>query len=79
MTINKKSDNIKLIENAGKLKGLSNEEIQKQINKVQLIEDMSILGTIMKEEILKEKKSNPEIFYSNEESLIIKKMNNFMH
>ena len=58
---------------------MSNEEIQKQINKVQLIEDMSILGTIMKEEILKEKKSNPENFYSNEESLIIKKMNNFMH
>ena len=46
---------------------MSNEEIQKQINKVQLIEDMSILGTIMKEEILREKKSNPENFYSNEE------------
>ena len=52
---------------------MSNEEIQKQINKVQLIEDMSIIGTIMKEEILREKKSNPENFYTNEEIINNKK------
>ena len=56
-----------MIENAGKLKGLSNEEIQRQVQKVKLIEDMSTIGTIMKEEILSEKKSNPENFYSTEE------------
>ncbi len=64
---NKKSENVQLVENAGKLKGLSKEEIRKQIEKVNLIEDMSTLGTIMKEEILIEKKTNPEKFYSTEE------------
>ena len=62
-----KSDNISLIEKAGKLKGLSSEDIKKETKKAQLIEDMSAMGTIMKEEIIKEKETNPEKFMSTEE------------
>ena len=62
-----KSDNISLIEKAGKLKGLSSEDIKKETKKAQLIEDMSAMGTIMKEEIIKEKETNPEKFISTEE------------
>ena len=51
----------------GKLKGLSNEEIKKETNKAQLLEDMSTMGTIMKEQILFDKEKNPEKFISNEE------------
>ena len=64
---NNKSDNISLIEKAGKLKGLSSEDIKKETKKAQLIEDMSAMGTIMKEEIIKEKETNPEKFISTEE------------
>ena len=64
---NKKSDNIILIEQKGKLKGLSSEEIKKETKKAELIEDMSTMGTIMKEEIIKEKETNPEKFISTEE------------
>ena len=62
-----KSDNISLIEKVGKLKSLSSEDIKKETKKAQLIEDMSAMGTIMKEEIIKEKETNPEKFMSTEE------------
>ena len=70
-----KNENLILIEKAGKIKKLSNEEIKKEKNKVQLMEDMNTLGTITKEEILKEKKSNPEKFYSTEEIIQQKETN----
>ena len=63
----KKSDNIKLYEKIGKIKGLSKDEIKKEIDNVQLLEDMSRMGTIMKEKILYEKQKNSEKFISNEE------------
>ena len=61
-----KSENINLIEKNGKLKGLTNEEIKNETKKAQLLEDMSTIGTIMKEEILKEKENNPDKFISLE-------------
>ena len=64
---NNKSDNINIIEKVGKLKDLSSEDIKKETKKAQLIEDMSAMGTIMKEEIIKEKETNPEKFISTEE------------
>ena len=63
----KKSDNIELIEKIGKEKGLSSEEIKKEIDKTQILEDMSTMGTIMKEQILTEKQKNPEKYISEEE------------
>ena len=63
----KKSDNIDLIEKMGKLKGLSSEEIKKEVDKTQLLEDMSTMGTIMKEQILSNKETNPEKYISEEE------------
>ena len=63
----RKSDNIELIEKFGKLKGLSSEEIKKEIDKTQILEDMSTMGTIMKEQILSEKQKNPEKYISEEE------------
>ena len=63
----KKSDNIDLIEKMGKLKGLSSEEIKKEVDKTQLLEDMSTMGTIMKEQILSDKESHPEKYISEEE------------
>ena len=70
------NENLNLIEKAGKLKNLSNEEIKREKNKVQLMEDMNKLGTITKEQILKEKESNPEKFYSTEEIIQQKENNN---
>ena len=63
----KKSDNIKLIEKVGKAKGLSSEEIKKEADKTQILEDMITFGTIMKEKILAEKQKNPEKYISEEE------------
>ena len=63
----KKSDNIDLIIKKGKEKGLSNEEIQRETDRAQILEDMSTMGTIMKEQIIEEKKTNPEKFYTDEE------------
>ena len=63
----KKSDNVDLIEKMGKLKGLSSEEIKKEVDKTQLLEDMSTMGTIMKEQILSDKESNPQKYISEEE------------
>ena len=63
----KKSDNIDLIEKMGRLKGLSSEEIKKEVDKTQLLEDMSTMGTIMKEQILSNKETNPEKYISEEE------------
>ena len=63
----KKSDNIELVEKIGKLKGLSKDEIKKETDKVQLLEDMSTMGSIMKEKIIYEKQNNPEKFISIEE------------
>ena len=63
----RKSDNIELIEKIGKEKGLSSEEIKKEIDKTQILEDMSTMGTIMKEQILSEKQKNPEKYISEEE------------
>ena len=69
-----KSENIKLIEKKGKLNNLSKEEIKKVIKRTQLLEDMSIMGTITKDKIIKEKQTNPEKFISTEN--IIKQKNN---
>ncbi len=69
-----KNENILLIEKRGKLKGLSNDEIEKETKRAQLLEDMSVMGTIMKNQILKEKEINPEKFISTEE--IIQKESN---
>ena len=63
----KKSDNIDLIIQKGKEKGLSNEEIKRETDRAQILEDMSTMGTIMKEQIIEEKKTNPEKFYTDEE------------
>ena len=68
-----KSENIKLIEKKGKLNNLSKEEIKKVIKRTQLLEDMSIMGTITKDRIIKEKQTNPEKFISTER--IIKQKN----
>jgi hypothetical protein len=64
---NNKSENIILIEQKGSIKGMSNEDIIRETKKVQVIEDMSAYGTITKEEIIKERKTNPEKFISTEE------------
>ena len=50
------------------LKKLNNGENRKE-NVKEVLEDMCILGTIMKEEILEEKKKNPEKFISIEEAM----------
>ena len=63
----KKNDNIELIKQKGEAKGLSYDEIKREIDKAQILEDMSTMGTIMKEEIIEEKKTNPEKFYSDKE------------
>ena len=70
----KKNDNIELIKQKGEAKGLSYDEIKREIDKAQILEDMSTMGTIMKEEIIEEKKTNPEKFYSDEE--IVKNKSN---
>ena len=62
-----KSENVKLIEKKGKLNNLSKDEIDKVIKRTQLIEDMSIIGSMTKNKIMKEKKTNPEKFFSTEE------------
>ena len=69
-----KSENILLIEKTAKLKGLSKDEIKKETKRAQLLEDMSAMGTIMKNQILKEKEVNPKKFISTEE--IIEKKSN---
>ena len=69
-----KNENLEIIEKAGKFKSLSEEEIKKEQHKTQLLEDMNAMGTIMKEQIIEEKKTNPEKFYTNEE--IIKQKDN---
>ena len=61
------TDNMRLIEKIGKLKNMSNEEIKREQKKVQLIEEMSTFGTIMKNKIIQEKETNPENFFSKEE------------
>ena len=71
-----RNENLDLIEKAGKLKSLTDEEIKKEKNKVQLLEDMNMMGTIMKEEILEEKKTNPEKFFTTEEIIEQKESNN---
>ena len=58
---------MEIVEKEGKIKGLSNEEIEEEKNKVQLLEDMNAAGIIMKEQIEEEKKTNPEKFYTTEE------------
>ena len=63
----KKNDNIDLIEKIGKETCLLDEEIKKQENKARLLEDMSKMGTITKEEIISKKKKNPENFFSEQE------------
>ena len=70
----KKNDNIELIKQKGKEKGLSYDEIKRETDKAQILEDMSTMGSIMKEEIIEEKKTNPEKFYSDEE--IVKNKSN---
>ena len=50
------NENLEIIEKEGKIKGLSNEEIEEEKNKVQLLEDMNAAGIIMKEQIKEEKK-----------------------
>ena len=70
-----RNENLDLIEKAGKLKSLTDEEIKIEKNKVQLLEDMNAMGTIMKEQILEEKKTNPEKFFTSEE-IIEKKESN---
>ena len=69
-----KNDNIDLIIQKGKEKRLSNDEIKRETDKAQILEDMSTMGTIMKEQIIEEKKTNPEKFYTDEE--IIKNKTN---
>jgi len=63
----KKNDNIELIIQKGEEKGLSYDEIKRETDRVQILEDMSKWGSIMKEKIIEEKKTNPEKFYSDEE------------
>ena len=48
------TDNMELIEKIGKLKNMLNEEIKREQKKVQLIEEMSTFGTIMKQNIIQE-------------------------
>ena len=55
------------MEKNGKKKGLTKEQISKEKEWVELLEDMSIMGTIMKKQIEKEEKTNPEKFISKEE------------
>ena len=62
-----KNENLEIIEKVGKSKSLSDEEITKEKNKTQLLEDMNAMGIIMKEQILEEKKTNPNKFYSTKE------------
>ena len=49
----KKSDNIELIEKIGKEKGLSSEEIKKEIDKTQILEDMSTIIVKMRKKLHK--------------------------
>ena len=70
-----KNENLDLVEKIGKIKYLSDEEIKKEKNKVQLLEDMNTLGTITKEQILEEKKTTPNKFYSTEEMIDKKEKN----
>ena len=71
---NPENENLDLIEKKGKLNFLPEEEITKEKNKVQLLEDMNFMGIIMKKKILEEKKTNPEKFFTTEE--IIKQKDN---
>ena len=66
---NKNNENLNIIEKAGELKGLSKEEISKNKEITQLIEDMNAMGTIIKESIKLEKKKYPEKFFSDKEIL----------
>ena len=61
------NENLDLIEKVGKSKSLPEEEIIKEKNRVQLLEDMNFMGIIMEKKILKEKKTKPEKFYTTEE------------
>ena len=70
-----KNENISLIKKNYQLRGLSTDEIKKEINKTKILEDMSTLCTIMKEEILNQKNTSPEKFISEEE-IIENKDNN---
>lgn len=62
-----KTENMKLIEEKGKSKKSTKEEIEKQVKRTQLLEDMSTMGSILKQKIIKEKEENPEKFISTEE------------
>jgi len=68
-----KTENMKLIEEKGKLKNIPEEEIKKQVKRTQLLEDMSTMGSIVKQQIIKEKEENPEKFISTKE-IIEKKL-----
>ena len=48
---------MEIIQKNGELKGLSKEEILRNKKFTQVIEDMSTMGRIMKNKILKEKKN----------------------
>jgi len=61
------NENLDLIEKVGKSKSLPEEEIIKEKNRVQLLEDMNFMGIIIEKKILKEKKTKPEKFYTTEE------------
>jgi len=52
-----KNENLEIIQKNGELKGLSKEEILRNKKFAQVIEDMSTMGRIMKNKILKEKKN----------------------
>lgn len=62
-----KTENMKLIEEKGKMKNIPKEEIKKQVKRTQILEDMSTIGSIVKQQIIKEKEENPEKFISAKE------------
>ena len=73
-----KTENMKLIEEKGKLKNIPKEEIEKQVKRTQLLEDMSTMGSIVKQQIIKEKETNPEKFVSTLEIIKKKKIMNYI-
>ena len=74
-----KTENMKLIEEKGKLENIPKEEIEKQVKRTQILEDMSTLGSIMKKQIIKEKEENPEKFVSTEEIIEKKSEDNQLY
>ena len=63
----KNNENIELIEKNAEKNGLSKAEIIREVKRTQLLEDMSAMGTIMKNKIKKEISINPDKFVTKEE------------